>query len=259
MANAMSDVVSVASHGAVRLITLNRPDALNAANAELHGAVARVWSAVAEDRDARCVVVTGAGRAFCAGGDLDLLQAMADDEGIRDEILGEAALLVRGMLEIEIPIIAAVNGPAVGLGCSLASLCDLVLVGESAYFADPHVSIGLVAADGGAISWPLLTGLLRAKEHLLLGSRIDARTAVEFGLANRVVPDGDVVREALDVAKRIAALPPQAVAQTKRLLNAATNAAIATLLDGGLRAEGASFDTEEFRNNLARMRAPREK
>ncbi len=250
-----SDAVLVAVDGPVRIVTLNRPDTLNAADAELHRAITEVWSELAADADARAVVLTGAGKAFSAGGDFGLLQAMADDTEIRTVTIDEGKTLVKSMLAMEIPIVGAVNGPAVGLGCSLASLCDLVLIAEDAYLSDPHAVLGLVAADGGAISWPYLTGLLKAKEHLFLGTRISAAKAVEAGLATRV--SADPLTEAVELAHKLAALPPQSVRETKRLLNAGLRNAVATLIDDAMDAEWQSFDTPEFQANLARLTRPK--
>jgi enoyl-CoA hydratase len=247
-----TDAVLVTADGPVRIVTLNRPDSLNAADAELHRAITEVWGELARDTDAGAVVLTGAGKAFSAGGDFGLLQTMVDDVEVRSATIDEGKALVRSMLALEIPVVGAVNGPAVGLGCSLVSLCDLVLIAEDAHLADPHVVLGLVAADGGAISWPFLTGLLRAKEHLILGTRISAEEAVAAGLATRISPDP--VPEALELAHRIAKLPPQSVKETKRLLNAGLRAAMATLLDDAMAAEWQSFDTPEFQANLARLR-----
>jgi enoyl-CoA hydratase len=250
-----TDAVLVAVDGPVRIVTLNRPDTLNSADAELHRAVTEVWAQLAGDADARAVVLTGAGKAFSAGGDFGLLQAMADDTGIRTVTIDEGKTLVKSMLAMEIPIVGAVNGPAVGLGCSLASLCDLVLISEDAYLSDPHAVLGLVAADGGAISWPYLTGLLKAKEHLFLGTRIGAAEAVEMGLATRV--SADPLTEAVELAHKLAALPPQSVRETKRLLNAGLRNAVATLIDDAMDAEWQSFDTPEFQANLARLTRPK--
>ena len=162
-------------------------------------------------------MLTGAGRAFSGGGDLDLLRRMSDDPSLRERIMAEAVDIVEAMTTVPVPIVAAVNGPAVGLGCSLAAMSDLVVMDEAAYFADPHVMLGLVAADGGALTWPLLTSLLRAKEFLLLGDRVPAAQALELGLANRVVPAGTSVEVATGLAGRLAALPPQAVRETRAL------------------------------------------
>ncbi len=249
----MSDVLEVEQHDSVRVVVLNRPDALNATNEEMHGALGRIWYELDADPDVRAIVLTGAGDAFSAGGDLGLLDRMANDTELRAAIMAEAVDIVRGMTSVRVPIVAAVNGPAVGLGCSLAGMCDVVLIEEGAYFADPHVALGLVAADGGALTWPLLTSLLRAKEYLLLGDRLPAAEAVALGLANRVVPKGEAKSAALDLAQRLAKLPPQSVRETKRLLNAAVRASVDSLLPSAVEAESQSFDEPAFRANLQRM------
>ncbi len=241
--------------GTVALVTLNRPETYNATTPEIHTGLTEVWAELDTDPDLRAVVLTGAGKAFSGGGDLQLLLDQIDDRALRDHLMVEAAAIVRSMTALSVPIIAAVNGPAVGLGCSLTAMCDLVLVEEQAYFADPHVALGLVAADGGALMWPLLTGLLRAKEHILLGDRIDAAEAVRIGIANRVVPTGTARDAALDLATRLAVMPPQAVRETKALLQRSVVAAVATLLDDALARETESFDEPAFRANVERMLA----
>ncbi len=253
MTNDANDVLLLESRGAVRLLTLNRPDAFNATNEELHGALAQIWPTLAADTEMRALVITGAGKAFSGGGDLHLLDRMVHDTELRAAVMEEGAVIARGMMTIEVPIIAAVNGPAVGLGCSLAGLSDLVLIEEQAYFADPHVALGLVAGDGGVMSWPLLTSLLLAKEYILLGDRLPAEDAVRIGVANRVVPTGTSVDEALALAERIAKLPPQSVRETKKLLNSALHHAMSTLLDPAIATETESFDEPAFQPNLARM------
>jgi enoyl-CoA hydratase len=247
------DELLVEAHGAVRVVVLNRPEALNAASEALHGELARVWRDLDAEPEVRAVVVTGSGSAFSAGGDLQLLDRMVADVALRASIMAEAAEIVRTMTAVRVPIVCAVNGPAVGLGCSLASMSDVVLVEEQAFFADPHVALGLVAADGGALMWPLLTSLLRAKEYLLLGDRLSAADAVNLGLANRVVPEGESRAAALDLAQRLAALPSQSVRETKALLNRAVQASVEALLATALATETESFDTDEFQANLARM------
>jgi enoyl-CoA hydratase len=245
----------VEARGAIRILTLNRPESFNATNPALHGRLARIWPELAADPSIAAIVITGAGKAFSGGGDLDLLHAMTTDAVLRADVMAEAGEIVRGMTSVRVPIIAAVNGPAVGLGCSLASMCDIVVMEEHAYFADPHVALGLVAADGGALTWPLLTSLLRAKEFILLGDRLSAADAQSFGLANRVVPKGAALATAIELAERLAALPPQSVRETKALLNRALHRAVDTLLDDALTAETASFLEPAFQANLARMRS----
>ncbi|ONH25376.1 enoyl-CoA hydratase/isomerase family protein [Pseudofrankia asymbiotica] len=243
----------VEARGAVRVVTLNRPDALNAADEALHPALAQVWPELDADPEVRAIVLTGAGKAFSAGGDLGLLDRMTKDVDLRTHIMAEAADIVRGMTSVRVPIVAAVNGPAVGLGCSLAAMSDLVVVEEHAYFADPHVALGLVAADGGALTWPLLMSLLRAKEFILLGDRLPAAEALRLGLANRVVPTGTSVTTAVELATRLAALPPQAVTETKAILNGALRHGITSSLSDALGQETASFDEPAFQRNLAAM------
>jgi enoyl-CoA hydratase len=247
------DHLVVESHGPVRLVAFNRPDTLNAVTAEIHGAMARVWRDLAEDSEARAVVITGRGRAFSAGGDMAMFQRLQTGVEERRALLEEAAVIVREMTGFPLPVVAAVNGAAVGLGCSVALLCDLVFMAESAYLCDPHVAVGLTAGDGGASTWPLFMSLLRAKEFLLTGDRIPADQAVALGLANRVVPDDQLLDEAMEMAQRLAALPPQAVQSTKRALNLHLARAAAGVLEYALAAEYQSFDTEEHRRIVERF------
>ena len=147
---------------------LNRPDHLNGANRPMHQSMARVWDHLGRDAGARAVVITGSGSTFSAGGDFGYMQENIDDEAMRRQTIDEGRSIIRGMVRCPLPVIAAVNGPAVGLGCSIALLCDLVLMSEDSFLADPHLRMGLVPGDGGMV-WPALTGLSRAKEYLFLG------------------------------------------------------------------------------------------
>ncbi|MBV7707026.1 enoyl-CoA hydratase [Nocardia sp. 852002-20019_SCH5090214] len=235
----------IEARGAVRIVTLNRPEALNAANEQLHDAVVGVWRHIAADPEARAVVLTGAGRAFSAGGDFNHLRAVRLDRDKRRSEIDGARALVTEMVDFPLPIVAAVNGPAVGLGCNLAVLSDVVLIAESAYMADPHVGVGLTAADGGAPTWPLLMGLLRAKEYLFTSERIPAQQAVALGLANRVVPDAELLEQSVALAAKFAAQPPQAIQSTKRVLNLHVKRAITGILEYALAEEFQSFDTPE--------------
>jgi enoyl-CoA hydratase/carnithine racemase len=249
----LPDAIRVKSDGPVRLVTLSRSDHLNAVNDALHRGLATLFTQLSADRDARVAVVTGEGRAFSAGGDFDLLDRMAKDRRVRRDTLAEGREIVLSMIRCRIPVIAAVNGPAVGLGCSMIALSDLVYMAESAYLSDPHVPVGLVAADGGPVTWPLHTSLLLAKEYAFTGERITAARAAEIGLANRVCPDDQVLSDALATAHKVAALPQQAVEATKRVLNLHLEHAVLTTLDFALAAENESFDTPELRANVERF------
>lgn len=231
----------------VRVVTLNRPENFNAVDMELHGALAGIWRHLAGDPTARAVVLTGSGSAFSAGGDMAMLQRLRDDIAERRSMIDEARQIVREMLAFPLPVVAAVNGPAVGLGCSLALLCDIVYISNSAYLADPHVAVGLTAGDGGAATWPLLTSILRAKEYLFTGERIPAATALALGLANKCVDPEQLMTEALALGERLAALPPQAVQTTKRALNIHLQRAAEGVLEYALAAEHDSFNTPEHR------------
>jgi enoyl-CoA hydratase len=234
------DEILVASDGPVRIVTLNNPEHANAVNNRMHAAFTRLWGALAEDPDARAVVVTGTGDYFSAGGNLvEWLETHVNNPVTRRAGMRDARRIVRDMIDFPLPIVAAVNGPAVGFGCSIAVLCDIVLMSDRAFFADTHVASGLVAGDGGSVLWPLLMSLLKAKEYLLLGERIKADKAVELGLANRV--------EGLTLAHRLAALPPRAVQDTKRTLNLHAQRAITGILEYGISAETECFTTPEHR------------
>jgi enoyl-CoA hydratase len=251
----LSEELTVEKDGPVRIVTLNRPEALNAVSTALQHNLIKVWSQLAADEDARAVVLTGAGRAFSAGGDLDNFLLQQTDVERRRRSLRNARRLADEMVGFHLPVVAAINGPAVGLGATLAVLSDIVVMSEESYLADTHVLVGLVAGDGGAAFWPILTGLLRAKELLLLGERVLPDEAVRLGLANRVVPPADLMTTALGLANRLAGLPPQAVQDTKRSLNLHLKVAMNVVLDFSLATEGESFGTPEVAEAVARIRA----
>ncbi len=246
----LPDVVRVEADGPVRIVRLNRPEQLNAINDELHLALTQLFPQLSADLDARAAVITGEGRAFSAGGDFDLLDRMANDMELRRSVIAEGRELVLNMVRCRIPVVAAVNGPAVGLGCSVIALSDVVYMADSAYLADPHVTVGLVAADGGPLTWPLHTSLLLAKEFAFTGERITAARAAEIGLANHVVPAGEVLDAATAAAHKIARLPRQAVEATKRVLNLHLERAVLATIDFAMAAETASFDTHDLRANV---------
>jgi enoyl-CoA hydratase/carnithine racemase len=248
--------LQVTSDGPVRIVTLNNPDQLNAFIEPLHDAFIELWPQLAADPENRAVVLTGAGRAFSAGGNIRGFIRSYEDPEHRRASLRAARRLVDEMLAFHIPVIAAVNGPAVGLGCSIATLADVVLISDKAYLADTHVSVGLVAGDGGAALWPLMTSILRAKEYLFTGDRIGPELAVQLGLANRIVPHEQLVEEAVRLAHRIAAQPPQAVQETKRAVNIHLQQAVAAVMPFALSAEAESFGTEDLRRTIEKFTSP---
>jgi enoyl-CoA hydratase/carnithine racemase len=249
----LPDVVRVEADGPVRIVHLARPEQLNAINDDLHLALTRLFPQLSADAGARAAVITGEGRAFSAGGDFDLLDRMAKDRDLRHTVIAEGRELVLNMIRCRVPVVAAVNGPAVGLGCSVIALSDVVYMAESAYLADPHVTVGLVAADGGPLTWPLHTSLLLAKEYAFTGERITAARAAAIGLANHVCPDAEVVPAAVAAAHKIAALPRQAVEATKRVLNLHVERAVLATIDFAMASETESFDTDDLRANVDRF------
>lgn len=245
----------------VTLVTLNRPETLNAFNDELHHALPRVLADLGDDFRVRVVVITGAGRAFSSGGDRTGMGGEVDVTAKRRTFrIGQR--LVEELIGLRVPVIAAVNGPAIGLGATIATASDLVFMADTAFLADTHVPVGLVAGDGGALTWPTLVSLVRAKEYLFTGDRMPAATALEFGIANRVVPADQLLTDALAMADRLAELPPQSVQETKLLLNQQLRAAAATILGQGLQAELVSQFTPEYATAgeqfAARLRAERQ-
>ena len=249
----LPDELQVEADGPIRVVRLNRPEQLNATNHELHSGLAALFPQLDADDAARVAVITGNGRAFSAGGDFSYIDELARDAGRRHESLTHGRQIVTGMVACRVPIVAAVNGPAVGLGCSIVALSDIVYMAESAHLADPHVLVGLVAADGGPVTWPLLTSLQLAKEYALTGERIPAPRAAQIGLVNHVCPDGEVLDQAMACARRLAKLPRRAAEDTKRILNMHLERAVLATLDFALSAEDRSFTSPELRANLDRL------
>lgn len=251
----LPDCIRVEADGPIRIVRLCRPEQLNATNPELHEGITKVFPQLSADREARVAILTGEGRAFSAGGDLDLLDNMAKDHALRRHMIDEGRELVLNMIRCRVPVLAAVNGPAVGLGCSLVALSDVVFMAESAYLSDPHVAVGLVAADGGPLTWPLHTSLLLAKEYAFTGDRIPAARAAQIGLANHVCPDGELMATVRKAAEKISALPRQAVEATKRTLNLHLERAVLATIDFAMSEEYQSFDSDDLRSSIDRMRS----
>lgn len=241
--------------GPVAIVTMNNPEMSNAFSDDMHVAMEEVWSHLALDRSVRSIVLTGNGKCFSAGGNIPGFIRAHEEPLYRRELMRAAQRLLDAMLECPKPMIAAVNGPAVGLGCSVAVSCDIVLIAESAFMADTHVNVGLVAGDGGAVLWPLLMSLLKAKYYLLTGDRIPAAACVELGLATQVVPDAALLDEAIALGKRLAAQPQQACEETKRALNLHLQAAVRLVSPFAMAAETESFGTDDVRKAVERFTA----
>jgi len=200
-------------------VTIDRPDdPLNRVDGQMHHELTRLFAELKEEHQARAVLLTAAGSAFSAGGDFRWFPELQAPGALEDLRL-DARQMIADLLDVPVPIVCAINGHAVGLGASIALLCDVIFMAESASIADPHVRVGLVAGDGGTIAWPLALGPARAKQYLLTGDPLKASEAERIGLVNRVVVDRKLDAEALAFARRLAALPPLAVRHTKAAVN----------------------------------------
>lgn len=244
--------------GPVAIVTLNNPGQMNACNDAMHDGLQEIWTYLGNERTVRTIVLTGKGQAFSAGGDIANFQRLYEDPIYRSIQMRGAMRVLNAMLECPKPMIAAVNGPAVGLGCSLAVSCDIVLIAESAYMSDPHASIGLVAGDGGAVTWPSMMSILKAKYYLLTGDRIPAADCVELGLANKVYCADEVLSEAIKLAHRLAEKPRQAQEETKRAVNLHLQAAMLRVGPFAAAAEQESFTTDDLRQTIERFKAKME-
>jgi enoyl-CoA hydratase len=255
----LPDEVRIESDGPVRIITLNRPERLNAVNNTVHVAMTEVWRQIERDGAARAVLVTGAGRAFSAGGDQDTVQNELSDTtgGGRRRHMTLGRELVHDMANLSVPVVAAINGPAVGLGLTMALLCDIRFMAEDAWIADPHISaVGLACGDGAAVIWPLLTSLSRAKEFLFTGERIPANDAERYGLVNRVVPADRLYADALQFTHKLASMPALALQATKRALNMHLQRAAVGVLDYALAMEDVTMDDPAHKAMAAKYVKP---
>jgi enoyl-CoA hydratase len=240
--------ISFAEDDGVLIVAFNRPEKMNAVNADVHSEISWLWRDVASDRGVRAVVLTGTGRAFSAGGDLDWFKTMTPDA--LDKLFSEARNIVFDMLDVPQPIIAAVNGAATGLGATLALLSDIIYASESAFIADTHVLAGIGAGDGGAVIWPWLCGMARAKEYLMTGDKIPAREAERIGLINHVVAAESLMPSALKMARRLADGPGLAIRATKLPLNKILRETANLAFDYSLALEKECFHTADHRESV---------
>lgn len=240
----------------VLMVLLDRPEQLNATDAVMHAELSKVWRDVADDSASRVVVLAGRGRAFCAGGDLDLIARQVGDFALVVQTMEEAAAIVRGILDCPKPVVSAVHGTAYGAGLALALLADVSVVAEDAKLSDGHVRLGLAAGDHAVLLWPLLCGMAKAKYHLLTGAPLDGREAERIGLVSRCVPEEQVLPEALAVAERLAAASPTAVRWTRSTLNHWYRAAMPAF-EASLALEMLGFFGPDVAEGLARLASAR--
>jgi enoyl-CoA hydratase len=249
--------IAVERRGRLLVLTLNRPEALNAVNAALHTELSRIFVDAREDPDCDVVMLTGSGRAFCAGGDLDWMQSSIDQPALFDETAREAKAIVFSQLDLDKPLICRLNGHAVGLGASLALLCDVIIAQDGAKIGDPHVSVGLVAGDGGALIWPQLIGYAKAKHFLFTGDLLSAAEAEKIGLITKVVPAAELDQAAYGYAERLMSQPRKALQWTKVVANQPLKALFHAHFDAGVAYETVSNLTSDHQEAVRAFREKR--
>ncbi len=240
----------------ILLITINRPDVLNATNNRLHWELSHVWLDIAEDPDTNVIVVTGAGRAFSAGGDLDMIEGMSGNAAKIAQAWKEAGDIVYNMINLDKPIISAINGVAVGAGLAVALMADISIASETMRITDGHLRLGVGAGDHAVIIWPLLCGMAKAKYYLMTADFVDGREAERIGLVSLCVPADKLMDKAMEVASKLASGPQQAVRFTKRSLNNWLRAA-GPAFDASLAMEMLGFFTADVREGAAAVREKR--
>src|SRR5499433_4143668 len=240
----------------VVLITINRPDLMNATNARLHWELTQVWGTIDADPQARVALITGAGKAFSAGGDLALVEEMAGNPEAAERTMREASDLVYNLVNLEKPVVSAINGVAVGAGLVVALLADVSIIAETARLTDGHTRLGVVAGDHAAILWPLLCGMAKAKYYLLTCDFIDGKEAERIGLVSLCVPPAELMPKAFEVADKLATGAQQAIRWTKRSLNNWLRMA-GPIFDQSIALEMLTFMDGDVREGAAAIREKR--
>jgi len=240
----------------VLFVTLNRPDVMNATNARLHWELTQIWKTVDDDEKAKVVLITGAGKAFSAGGDLEMIENMAGNPVAVAQAMREAGDIVYNMINLDKPIVSAINGIAVGAGLAVALMADVSIMSESARITDGHLRLGVGAGDHAAIVWPLLCGMAKAKYYLLTAEFIDGKEAERIGLVSLCAPPDKLMDKAWEVADKLAAGPQQAQRWTKRALNNWMRVA-GPIFDASLAFEMLNFLGPDVREGVAGIREKR--
>lgn len=236
--------------GRILRVALNRPDRMNALDLVMHDELGELYTKIERDEDVDVVVLTGAGKAFCVGADFSQMEANLERGGYEDGhpgLLTGSVRMARSILAVRQPMIAAVNGPAIGLGATLALFCDVVYMAEGARIGDPHVKAGIVAGDGGPVLWPMLVGMSRAKEYLMTGDLLTAVEAERIGLVNHVVPGEELEAAAMAMAERLVAGAQIAIRFNKRLVNKELEDRVNRIYDLAVALEALTFETADHR------------
>ncbi len=242
----------------IALLTMNRPEVLNATNARLHNELSRIWLDLGADPEVRVALITGAGNAFSAGGDFEMIEsAMGDAERVA-QTMQEASDIVHNMINLDKPVISAINGVAVGAGLAVALLADISIAAEDARITDGHIRLGVAAGDHATAIWPLLCGMAKAKYYLLTCDFLDGREAERIGLVSMAVPAEELMPRAMQVAQKLAAGPQPAIRWTKRALNQWLRMAAHTSFDYSLALEMLGFFGSDIQEGLQSLREKRD-
>jgi enoyl-CoA hydratase len=235
----------VAVEGPVRVLTLNRPEKLNAIDGQMHHAFAGVWQLFEADDDARSILIRAEGDTFCAGGDYSWFKSQQEDPEEQELALLDGHRILDRMLACRLPVVTAIQGAAVGLGASVGILSDLVVMSDDAFYRDTHVVLGMTAGDGG-VAWPMSVGMQIAKQYVLLGDRLPAAEAHRLGMVNAVVPKADLDGAARTFAERLAGLPRVSAQSTKRAFNLQYENQLRPIAEFALAWERLSLADPEF-------------
>ena len=241
----------------VALLTLNRPEVFNAANSRLHQELASIWQDVGHDPEVKVAVVTGAGKAFSAGGDFEMIEKAIGNPEFIGQNMQEAGDIVHNMINLDKPVISAINGVAVGAGLAVALLADISIASERARFTDGHVRLGVAAGDHAALLWPLLMSMAKAKYYLLTCDFLDGKEAERIGLVSMVVPHEELMSKAMEVARKLADGPQSAIRFTKKALNQWLRMGAHTAFDYSLALEMLGFLDDDVREGLAALKEKR--
>jgi enoyl-CoA hydratase len=249
--------IELTRRGRLLVMTLNRPGSLNAVNLELHDDLAEAMAFALADVGSDVLLITGAGRAFSAGGDLDHIARNAADPRLFDHEASVAKRIVYTMLDIDKPIVCRMNGHAVGLGATLALFCDVIFASDKAKIGDPHVGLGLVAGDGGAVIWAQRVGLGRAKEYLMTGELLTAQKAAEIGLVNHCVPADQLDETVYGFCDKLLAGAMSAIKATKVLTNLELKRIAHAVMEPGIAMESLSVRSADHLEGIAALKEKR--
>jgi len=242
----------------IALLTLNRPEVYNATNFRMHNELSRIWTDLGKDPEVRVALITGAGTAFSAGGDFDVVEKAIGNPEIVANIMQEAGEIIHGMIDLDKPVVSAINGVAVGAGLAVALLADISIASDKARFTDGHIRLGVAAGDHAALIWPLLMSMAKVKYYLLTCDFLDGKEAERIGLVSLCVPHEELMTKAMEVARKLADGPQQAIRFTKKALNQWLRMGAHTAFDYSLAVEMLGFFGEDIREGLAAVKEKRQ-